>query len=207
MGADSEAQVRVLLQSGGPPRAEQRLPLLDVAFPALKRRPPEFVTQVLDTVKALIDTDGRVDVFEFLLARVISQHLWESQNPGAVRASGTKALAACGDDCLVVMTVLARQGNADGATAAAAFAAGCEALGVDPGAVMPEPGDWVAALDSALPRLDRLRPTDKEVLVRALATVVTHDGRMVAAELELLRAACVMIHVPLPLLAAADNEE
>jgi len=210
MGADSEAQVRALLQSGGPPRAEQRLPLLDVAFPALKRRPPEFVTQVLGTVKALIDTDGRVDVFEFLLARVISQHLWESQNPGAVRVSGNKALAACRDDCLTVMTVLARQGHADGhgdgqggnVAAQAAFEAGCETLGVDPGEAMPEPGDWVAALDSALSRLDRLRPADKEILVRALAAVVTHDGRMVVAELELLRAACALIHVPLPLLAS-----
>jgi hypothetical protein len=64
---------------------------------------------------------------------------------------------------------------------------------------MPEPGDWVAALDSALPRLDRLRPADKEVLVRALAAVVTHDSRMVVAELELLRAVCALIHVPLPL--------
>jgi Zn-dependent protease with chaperone function len=200
MGAESEAQVRALLQSGGPPRAEQRLPLLDVAFPALKRRPPEFVTQVLDTVKALIDTDGRVDVFEFLLARVISQHLWESQNPGAVRASGSKTLAACRDDGLAVMTVLARQGHGDGASAEAAFRAGCEVLEVDPGEGMPEPGDWVAALDLALPRLDRLQPADKEVLVRALATVVTHDGRMVAAELELLRAACALIHVPLPLM-------
>jgi Zn-dependent protease with chaperone function len=199
MGAESEAQVRALLQSGGTLRAEQRLPLLDLAFPALKRRPPEFVTQVLETVKALIDTDGRVDVFEFLLARVISQHLWESQNPGAVRSSGSKTLAACRDDCLAVMTVLARQGHGDGASAEAAFRAGVEVLGVDPGEGMPEPGDWVAALDSALPRLDRLRPADKEVLVRALAAVVTHDSRMVVAELELLRAVCALIHVPLPL--------
>jgi hypothetical protein len=203
IGAESEAQVRALLQSGGPPRAEQRLALLDLAFPALKRRPPEFVTQVLDTVRALIDTDGRVEVFEFLLARVISQHLWESQNPGVVRASGGKALAACRDDCLAVMTVLARQGHGDQTSAEAAFRAGCAALGIEPGEAMPEPGDWVVVLDSALPRLDRLKPADKQALVRALAAVVTHDGRMAAAELELLRAACAMIHVPLPLLAAA----
>jgi uncharacterized tellurite resistance protein B-like protein len=60
----------------------------------------------------------------------------------------------------------------------------------------------VAALDAALPRLDRLKPADKETLVRALAAVVTHDGRMAPAELELLRAACALIHVPLPLLSA-----
>ena len=57
-------------------------------------------------------------------------------------------------------------------------------------------------LDSVLPRLDRLKPAEKERLVRALAKVVTHDGELVPAELELLRAACTMIHVPLPLLTA-----
>jgi division protein CdvB (Snf7/Vps24/ESCRT-III family) len=71
---------------------------------------------------------------------------------------------------------------------------------------MPEIGDWIAALDSALARLDRLKPADKETLVRALATVVTHDGRMVAAELALLRAACALIHVPLPLLSAVSGQ-
>ncbi|MGK2924853.1 MAG: M48 family metallopeptidase [Lysobacterales bacterium] len=202
MGDESETQVRALLQTGGLPRAEQRLPLLDVAFPALKRRPPDFITQVLDTVKALIDTDGRVNVFEYLLARVISQYLWESQNPGAVRASGDKTLAAYREDGLAVMAVLARHGHDDPASAQAAFDAGCGVLGADSGGSVPALDNWVATLDAALPRLDRLQPADKETLVRALAAVVTHDGRMVPVELELLRAACALIHVPLPLLSA-----
>ena len=202
MGEESETQVRALLQAGGLPRAEQRLPLLDVAFPALKRRPPDFVTQVLETVKALIDTDGRVSVFEYLLARVISQYLWESQNPGAVRASGGKTLASCREDARAVMTVLANLGHDDEAAAQAAFSAGCDLLGADSGGPVPVPESWAATLDTALPRLDRLKPADKETLVRALAAVVTHDGRMVPAELELLRAACALIHVPLPLLSA-----
>jgi Zn-dependent protease with chaperone function len=202
MGVDSEAQVRALLQSAGPPRAEQRLPLLDLAFPALKRRPPDFVTRVLDTVKALIETDGRVDVFEFLLARVISQHLWESQSPDTVRAAGRRKLADCRDPALRVLAVLARHGQADPAAAAAAFAAGCSALGQESPDGLPDPGDWVKALDADLPVLDRLTPADKQRFVSALAAVVTHDGRMVPVELELLRATCALIHVPLPLMAS-----
>jgi len=194
--------VRALLQSAGPPRAEQRLPLLDLAFPALKRRPPDFVTRVLDTVKALIETDGRVDVFEFLLARVISQHLWESQSPDTVRAAGRRKLADCRDPALRVLAVLARHGQTDPAPVAAAFAAGCSALGQESPDSLPDPGDWVKALDADLPVLDRLTPADKQRFVGALAAVVTHDGRMVPVELELLRAACALIHVPLPLLTA-----
>ena len=201
MGADSEAQVRALLQSAGPPRAEQRLPLLDVAFPALKRRPPDFVEQVLKTVKALVNADGRVDVFEYLLARVISQHLWESQNPDTVRASGSKTLAAADEPASRVLAVLAQRGHDDPATALAAYQSGREAAGLAEGG-MPGTEDWAATLDAALPVLDRLRPADKERLVRAMLAVVGFDGRAVPAELELLRAACTLIHVPLPLLTS-----
>jgi hypothetical protein len=71
---------------------------------------------------------------------------------------------------------------------------------------VPDPESWVAALDAALPRLDRLKPADKETLVRAFVAVVTHDGSMVPLELELLRAACALIHVPLPLLSAIPGQ-
>ena len=100
------------------------------------------------------------------------------------------------------MAVLARHGHADAPAARAAFQAGCAALGFGQDAVMPDTADWVVVLDSILPKLDRLKPAEKERLVRALTDVVTHDGKLVPSELELLRAACTLIHVPLPLLTA-----
>jgi Zn-dependent protease with chaperone function len=206
MGADSEAQVRALVQAAGLPATEQRLPLLEIAFPALKRRPPEFVTRVLETVKALTRADGRVEVFEFLLARVISQHLWESYNPDRVRLAGNRNLSDCRQEALRVMAVLARHGHANGASALAAYRAGCEALGFDAGEVLPDTDDWAGALDSALPVLDRLKPAEKARLVDALAAVILHDGRMSPTELELLRVTCDLIHVPLPLLVSANQE-
>jgi len=206
MGADSEAQVRALLQAAGLPAAEQRLPLLEIAFPALKRRPPNFVTRVLDTVKALTGADGRVDVFEFLLARVISQHLWESYNPDRVRLAGNKTLSACREDAARVMAVLARHGQQGEEGALAAFRVGWSSLGFDDGAALPDTDDWAAALDSALPVLDRLKPSEKARLVDALAAVVSHDGRMLPIELELLRVTCDLIHVPLPLLVSTQQE-
>ena len=206
MGADSEAQVRSLVQAAGMPAAAQRLPLLEIAFPALKRRPPDFVTRVLDTVKAVTRADGRVDVFEFLLARVITQHLWESYNPDRVRLAGSNSLAACREDALRVMAVLARHGQEEETSVLAAFRAGCAALEFDDGATLPDTDDWAAALDSALPVLDRLKPSEKARLVDALAAVVLHDGSMLPIELELLRVTCDLIHVPLPLLVSVQQE-
>jgi Zn-dependent protease with chaperone function len=201
MGADSETQVRALIQAGGVASPEQRLPLLEVAFPALKRRPPDFVTKVLETVKALINADGRVEVFEYLLARVISMHLWESQNPSRVQAAGSKSLQSCRREALQVMAVLARHGNGDPQKAGEAFNAGADSLWPGAQVDMPVTENWVSTLDAALPKLDRLKSAEKERLVHALALVVSHDGRTEPSELELLRATCDLIHVPLPMLS------
>lgn len=203
MGADSEIQVRALLEAGGLAAAEQRLPLLEVSFPALKRRPAEFVTRVLDTVKALVDADGRVDVFEYLLARVITLQLWESYNPDQVKVAGNKSLKACQAEALQVMAVLARHGHEVPGEVEAAFRAGIESLSLRTDTAMPSTDNWVEVLDAALEKLDKLKSTEKEKLVRALTGIVLHDGKMEASELELLRATCDLIHVPLPLFTTA----
>jgi len=201
MGADSEAQVSALLNAGGMPQARQRLPLLEMAFPALKRRPPDYVAKVLGTVNALVEADGRIDVFEYLLARVIKQYLWESQNPHAVKMAGNKSLHACFGEALQVMTVLAVHGHTGKAECESAFAAGVQALGLDADTPMPQLDNWVVVMDQALPKLDQLKSTEKQKLVHALTDVVLHDGELAPSELELLRVTCDLIHVPLPLLS------
>src|SRR5690606_15901190 len=47
LGNHTESQVRSLLDAGGDPAAEQRLPLLELAFPALKRHPLEQTRNVM----------------------------------------------------------------------------------------------------------------------------------------------------------------
>ena len=145
---------------------------------------------------------GRIDVFEYLLARIIGQHLGETYNPHAVKISGSKSLRSCHTEAVQVVAVLAGHGHGGADAAQSAFTAGLEVLGVDAKTTMPRMDDWAAKLDRALPKLDRLKAVEKEKLVRALITVVLHDGLLAPAELELLRVTCDLIHVPLPILAA-----
>jgi Zn-dependent protease with chaperone function len=202
MGSDSEVQVRALLEAGNLPSAEQRLPLLEIAFPALKRHPAEFISRVLDTVNELILVDGRTDVFEFLLARLVSLHLVESRDPQRIRLAGKRSLAERREAALVVAAVLARHGHDDPASARAAFDAGLEVLPFGMNEGLPATADWVDSLDSALPQLDELTPAGKETLIRALTAIVLKDGRLRPSELELLRVVCWLIHVPMPVVTA-----
>ena len=201
MGEESEQQVRSLLREGGLPPADQRLPVLEMAFPALKRRPAEQLLDLVKAINELIAVDGRVDPLEYLLARLVTRLLWEAANPRRVRSSGRVRLDDTLDEARVVLTVLARHGHQAAAAAQKAFRAGWAALEV---AGPAEPADvpeaeWAPALDRALERLDRLAPAAKERFVRSAVATVVHDGTLVSSELELLRAVTALVHVPLPL--------
>jgi hypothetical protein len=200
MGSDSEARVRGLLNAAPELAREQRLPLLEISIPELKRRPPDHVSKVLTTVNALSDADGQTDVFEYLMAKIIEQHLWESVNPQRVRLSGKKSLSKVIDKALDVIAVLAMHGNDSTEGAESAYRAGSELLAGETTAPMQEVKDWSQTLDSALPVLDQLKPADKEKLVKALIATVMADNKIAVSEMELLRVVCSVIHVPLPMI-------
>ncbi len=200
MGSDSEARVRGLLNAAPELAREQRLPLLEISIPELKRRPPDYVSKVLTTVNALSDADGQTDVFEYLMAKIIEQHLWESMNPQRVRLSGKKSLKQVIGKALDVIAVLALHGHESIAGAESAYRAGSELLVGETAVPMQEVKDWSDTLDSALPALDQLKPADKEKLVKALIATVMADNKIAVSEMELLRVVCSVIHVPLPMI-------
>jgi len=180
---------------------EQRLPLLEIAIPELKRRPPDYIARVLATVKLLNTADGETDVFEYLMAKIIAQHLWESTNPQKVRLSGKASLNDVADRAMAVIAVLAARGNESEEAVQKAFRAGGDLLGAGAAVEMPATEDWIPIMDKSLPELDRLKPADKEKLVRALIATVMSDNRVAVAEMELLRVICSVIHVPLPMIS------
>lgn len=205
MGGDSETRVRGLLNAAPDLAREQRLPLLEITIPELKRRPPDYVSKVLATVKALSQADGQTDVFEYLMANIITQHLWESMNPQRVRMAGRKSLAGVKDQALNLIAVLALHGHEDTRGVEQAYKTGLDALGVTGADPVPHIDDWSQVLDKALPVLDRLKPADKEKLVKALIAVVMADNRIAVSEMELLRVVCALIHVPLPMITGGEG--
>lgn len=204
MGSDSDTRVRGLVGAAEELKAEQRLPLMEVALPSLKRHPPEVLQKILETVNELIHADGRVDVFEYLLARVVTQYLWETVNPQAVRNAGRKSLSGLKGEAAMVIAILARHGHESESDALNAYDRGVSGLGHSSPPGMPATDDWINLLDGAIASLDKLKLADKEVLVKSLIETVTADGNLVVEELELLRAVCAMLHVPVPILPAGS---
>lgn len=199
LGAESEAQVRHLMSAAMPIQPEQRLPLLEIAFPALKRRPVEFIHRMLDTVTEIVYLDGKIEVFEFLLAKVISLHLTDALNPSQSHAGGNKTIADNAKAVRDVISILAYHGHRDSELVNSSYEKGVKGAGLELLSIQ-QPTDWVATLDSALDQLDGLKSMEKERLITALIDTILSDTQVTTEELELLRAIGSALHIPLPLL-------
>ncbi len=201
LGAESEVQIRYLLRSAPTIAPNQRLPMLEIAFPALRRRPNEFLHKLLECVGEVVLADGRVDPFEYLLGKTIATHLRDAEAPQRAQVAGKRALDDLPDAQAVLLSVLASHGHTDAAEAEAAYDRGFAASGLNGRPPFTPLENWPSKLDEALDALDALKPADKERLLRAMLAVVLTDGEALPAEVELLRAAGAALHIPLPLTA------
>ena len=178
---------------------ESRLPLAALAFPALKQLPPGRQQTLLDTLDALVRVDGRVDLGEYCLTRLLRVQLLEAQQPRRAPVDGLKKLPACRDSVVLVCAVVARHGAADEGAARRAWLLAMQQ--VFPGAALawpPLPSAWQLPFERALDELDGLMPPAKEVLIQGLASAIHADGEVSVAEAELLRVICASLHCPLP---------
>jgi Zn-dependent protease with chaperone function len=176
----------------------QRLPLAQLAFPALRRRPRPQLQGFLVALNELIQADGRVQLQEYCLAKLVGVQVIDSLDPSKAKTSGSNKLADCKGEVTSVIAVIARYGNDDASEAERAYLLGMHEVLPDAIDVYAPPEDFVLALDKALPKLDLLSPMGKELLIKGLTRAIGADGKVAVSEAELLRTICAALHCPLP---------
>jgi Zn-dependent protease with chaperone function len=175
-----------------------RLPLAQLAFPALKRRPRPEINRCVKTLDAVIHADGRVDLDEYCLAKLVQAQVVAALDPAAGFKAGTLKLGTAQDELRDLTALLAHFGNDDDATAQRAFQAAMHDALPNASVLYALPEDWQAALDRALATLARLAPEGKQLTVRALTRAIAADGKVTVAESEMLRVVCAVLGCPLP---------
>jgi hypothetical protein len=183
--------------------AAYRLALLELSFPALHLLDRRETAVFRTLVDALVEADGRLDLFEFIAQRLIALRL-------APRGKGTKSrsrsvgnlsLDNVAGDAAVLLGALAHAGSPDDPEAAGrAFQVGARALGVPvPSArAGSQGGGDVATLGHALDRLEAARYPAKEKVLDAAAHCVMADGKVTIEEADLLRLVAISLDCPLP---------
>jgi Zn-dependent protease with chaperone function len=177
--------------------ARLRLPLAELAFPALRRLPRPVLDDFSDSVYALVHADGEVSVFEYCLGHLLRTQVHEALDPARHWRAGRRKLSQVQAEVGTLLALLAQAGHAGPDTARRAFHASVDRVLPHRHLAFSPPTD-VRALDALWGPLDELQPLAKSLLVEALVVAVSHDGVVTTAEAELLRTVCAVLHCPLP---------
>ncbi|MQA60065.1 MAG: M48 family metalloprotease [Actinophytocola sp.] len=175
-----------------------RLPLSEVAFSALRHRDAAELQEIMESLGELIRADGVIDVFEYCLSTLLHTELHEVMHHKPPWGQRRHTLVKSWAPVANLLAVLARIGNDDPRQGEAAFRAGLAR--VLPNAVIPfvPPEQGLVTLDQVWPVLDGLEGREKSQLIESLVAVISHDGVMTIAEIELLRTVCALLHSPMP---------
>ena len=148
----------------------------------------------------LIESDGRIEVFEFVLQKIVRRHLALQSGmtrPASIQYHTLKPLIG---DCSVVLSALANAGTSNAAEVAKAFQTGAPHLQAkaDELQLLPRHESGLEQLDTALDRLALGVPQVKKNLLEACVHVVGADGLIQEREAELLRAISDALDCPIP---------
>jgi Zn-dependent protease with chaperone function len=180
---------------------QTKIPLVDLALPALRQLSPVQFQQFRAAVRALVESDRQIDLFEYMLQKIVLRHLEPNFVPAPKKVTQYYDLKPLAMDCGVVLSAMAYAGQEDTAQAEAAFARGAQPLShmaKNEIPFFPKVDCDLPRLDSALDRLALAVPQIKKNVLNACAETVAADGIMQGAEAELLRAIADSLDCPIP---------
>ncbi len=180
---------------------QTKIPLVDLALPALRQLSPAQFHEFRTAVCALVESDQQTDLFEYMLQKIVLRHLEPSFVLTPKRVTQYYDLKPLAPDCGVLLSAMAYAGQTDAAQVQAAFARGAQLLNRMASIEVP----FVPKVDCDLPRLDaaldRLAlavPQIKKNALNACAETVAADGILQGSEAELLRAIADSLDCPIP---------
>lgn len=184
-----------------------RLPLIDLAVPALTHLSDAQYEVFIENVKNLIQADERVSLFEYAVQSLLVRHLtpkfkgpiWDSvkyADLGEVQA-----------ECGVLISALAHAGGGREDQARKSFEAAAGRLGgLGDRVVLHERSSLsLVKIRESLGRLRLVAPKAKKQLIEAGAAAVVRDGEITLHEAELLRIVCDSLGCPMPPILARET--
>lgn len=180
-----------------------RLPLLDLALPALRQMSPQQHRTFRGQVEMLMLADQRLSLFEYTLRCVLHRHLDAQFMPQRQTRPVQKSPQQLAHPLATVLALLAWEGQPEpdqAARAALAFDTGMRGyIGGDHTFHLPPyEACSLAGFDAALQTLSQSVPAIKRRIVAACASCILANEQVDVREAELLRAICDALDCPLP---------
>jgi len=181
--------------------SSQKIALIDLSIPALKRLQADEYDRFLSIMRQLIESDGQIDLFEFMLEKIVHRHLdlfFVRRPEPKLRYKSMQQLE---DEASVLISTLALFGSSDPARAHQAFRAGAREIELAIGGELPMADRRACGLQQiglALDKFDQAAPLVKKQLLIACGKAIMADDKIVSEEAELIRAIADTIGCPIP---------
>jgi Zn-dependent protease with chaperone function len=187
--------------------ATHRLPLLDLAMPALRQMSPRQHRAFRAQVEVLMLADQRLSLFEYTLRCVLRRHLDAQFLPRRHTRPVYSSPQKLAHPVAKVLALLAWEGQPEPDQAARAFDAGMRSYigGDHTHRLPPREQCSLAEFDAALRTLNQSVPAIKRRIVVACAACILAN-QQVTVRAELLRAICDTLDCPLPPLVVGEAE-
>ena len=200
LGDDRTRLVREYYDEISNTGAEYRLPLMEIAFPALKMRPAPQLSYLIDLAGRLIDVDGEIDLYEYCFYRILVSNLGQASDPSGRQKPRRAAREPVRRAATNLLRVIARHGHVDDAERLRAYEAGIAVFGKWGAKYAYDSGQKtsVNVLDESLETLLALNSKGKRMLLEAVTATVMSDKTLSVSEAELIRAICASLDCPLP---------
>jgi hypothetical protein len=193
-GPKSSAQVEAMRRAAAQMPPGWRLPLVDLAFPALRKLPAAARSRLLSLAHELIAVDGRVTLPEFLLYTVLEARLGSGAE--GVSPVRYKALQDLAGEVRLVLSLIASVRMRE--APARAYEAGARGLQAIPAAPVAPSELALDKVSAALRRLNSLAPLVKPQFIKACVAVAFVDGSTNWKAASCLRTLCAALDCPLP---------
>lgn len=176
-----------------------RLPVLDLALPALRMMSLKQYEVLKGYIKILVEADAKISIFEFSVKEVVFSRVEAALTAKTPRIR-FRSMAPLTDDCVKLISALAAAGHPDPADAEKAFSAAFAVLPLKKAGIAMLPAESVAfkQLHTSLTRFAASSPGVKKAIFEACAHCVLYDGTVSMHEAELLRAIACFLDIPLP---------
>jgi len=178
----------------------QRLPLFDLLLPALKQMNENEKTDFLKLSEALVKSDKRYTLFEFVFMSLLKKHL--SINSAENIKVKYHSFSAVNKELQLVFSMMSHCGKLEKENRLIAYEKSVNNFPMtDSGkklGLLPIKEITLNKLSGALQKLSQLSPLLKRNVIEACADIAMHDGKFHYAEAELLRAIGDLLDSPMP---------
>ena len=176
----------------------QTLSLIDLTLPTLREMTVEQYQRFKRCIQQLIKADKKVNLREWIIQRLVVQHLDEQYGHRKKPVAKYFMLGSAKHASELVLSLLAYLEHKDQQQSQQAFDSAKSSVGAGALNLLPKDAISLDSLNDAMDELEFLKPPIKKRFLQACVSCISHDGKVTIQAYELTRAIASCLDCPMP---------